>query len=140
MPPPMRPTSGFEEIPHTADWAMKVWAEDLASLFAEAARGMNALQGIQQGPGPRLRRIFEHEAADDETLLVAFLSELIYLEEQEELTFDGFRIDLQSARLRAEMEGQSLASVQKPIKAVTFHNLQIVQTERGCEAVIVFDV
>ncbi len=136
----MRPSRGFEEVPHTADWAMKVWAEDLPSLFAQAATGMNALQGAEQAPGPRVRRTYVHEAADDETLLVAFLSELIYLQEQEDLTFDVFRIDLQSSRLRAEMEGQALVSVEKPIKAVTFHNLKIVRTERGCEAVIVFDV
>ncbi len=136
----MRPTRGFEEVPHTADWAMKSWAEDLPSLFAEAARGMNALQGVEQAPGPRVKRTFEHEAPDDETLLVAFLSELIYLQEQEDLTFDVFRIDLQSSMLRAEMQGRRLISVEKPIKAVTFHNLKIVRTERGCEAVIVFDV
>ncbi len=136
----MRSSRGFEEVPHTADWAIKVWAEDLPSLFAEAARGMSALQGVDQASVPRVSRTLEHEAADDETLLVAFLSELIYLQEQEDLTFDVFRIDLQSSMLRAEMQGRRLISVEKPIKAVTFHNLKIVRTERGCEAVIVFDV
>ena len=26
---------GFEEIPHTADWSIRVWADDLAGLLAE---------------------------------------------------------------------------------------------------------
>ena len=139
MSPAARPR-GFEELPHTADWAMRVWAEDLPGLFAEAARGMNTLAGVQLAPGPRLSRTYEHEPADSETLLVAFLSELVYLQEQERLAFDIFRIELGDARLAAHMTGSSLASIQKPIKAVTFHNLRIVPASRGFEVEIVFDV
>ncbi len=125
---------------HTADWAMQVWAEDLPSLFAEAAGGMNALSGLVLASSPRLQRLFRHEAPDDETLLVAFLSELIYAEEQENLGFDSFRVALRAGHVRVEMEGAQVASVEKPIKAVTFHNLRIVRTQRGLEAEIVFDV
>ncbi len=119
---------------------MQVWAEDLPSLFAEAARGMNALSGMQIASGPRLTRTFEHEAADAESLLVAFLSELIYIQEQEHLGFDTFHIELQPPQLRAQMQGAQLASMEKPIKAVTFHNLKIACTQHGCEVEIVFDV
>ncbi len=136
----MSATRGFQEIPHTADWAMKVWAEDMPSLFAEAAQGMNTLSGLELAPAPRVARTFRHEAADDETLLVAFLSELIYAREQENLGFDTFRIDLQSGLILAQMDGAPLASVEKPIKAVTFHNLRISRTDRGCKTEIVFDV
>ena len=31
---------GFEEIRHTADWALRVWASNLSELLTEAARGM----------------------------------------------------------------------------------------------------
>jgi len=31
--------SGFEEIRHTADWALRVWAPDLSTLFTQAAQG-----------------------------------------------------------------------------------------------------
>ena len=65
---------GFEEISHTADWALRVWADDLEGLFAEAARGMNALSGAQLAEGPKVKRTFEAEAPDAESLLVAFLS------------------------------------------------------------------
>ncbi len=136
----MRPIRGFEEVPHTADWAMKVWAEDLASLFAEAAQGMNALSGLVLASGPRLSRTFQHEAQDDETLLVAFLSELIYAQEQESLGFDSFQIDLRPGQLEVDMSGAPVASIEKPIKAVTFHNLKIKRSDRSCETEIVFDV
>ncbi len=42
---------GYEEIPHTADWSIRVWAEDLAGLLAESARGMNWLAGARVSRG-----------------------------------------------------------------------------------------
>ncbi len=136
----MRPAKGFEELPHTADWAMKVWAEDLPSLFSEAAQGMNALSGLVLSSAPRLSRTFQHDAPDDETLLVAFLSELIYAQEQDNLGFDTFHVELKPGNLKVDMSGAPVASVEKPIKAVTFHNLRITCTDQGCETEIVFDV
>ncbi len=136
----MPPTRGFEELPHTADWAIEVWAEDLPSLFAEAAHGMNALSGLALASGTRVNRTFQHEAMDDETLLVAFLSELIYAQEQQNLGFDFFQVELQPGYVNVKMEGAPVASVEKPIKAVTFHNLKIMHSNPGFETQIVFDV
>jgi SHS2 domain-containing protein len=135
-----RAIRGHEEISHTADLALRAWAEDLASLFAEAALGMNALSGMQLEPGARLSRVLEVEAVDEESLLVAFLSELLYWQEQHGLGFDEFHIEVNGSRLRAEAEGAPLLTVEKPIKAVTFHNLEIQHTRSGCEVQLVFDV
>ena len=131
---------GFEEISHTADWSARVWATDLPALFSESARAMNALSGTVIGTGPRLRRTFESDAADAESLLVAFLSELVYSQEQENLAFDSFHIALDDQRLKVEMEGAQIASLDKAIKAVTYHNLKIQNTDEGVETTIVFDV
>ena len=131
---------GFEEISHTADWSVRVWADDLPSLFAESARAMNALAGTVTGPGPRLKRTFESEAPDPESLLVAFLSELVYYQEQENLAFKVFDIQLRDGGISMNMEGAPIVSVDKAIKAVTYHNLKIEETSRGYETVIVFDV
>jgi SHS2 domain-containing protein len=131
---------GFEEIAHTADWSVRVWAQDLPSLFAEVARAMNSLSGTAIGNGERLKRAFETEAADPESLLVAFLSELLYYQEQEELAFDVFDLRVAGQWLKAEMEGALIASSQKAIKAVTYHNLKIERTKQGFETTIVFDV
>jgi SHS2 domain-containing protein len=42
--------------------------------------------------------------------------------------------------LLAQVESAPIASLAKEIKAVTYHNLAIRQTERGLQANIVFDV
>ncbi len=131
---------GFEEISHTADWSARVWAPDLPSLFVEAARAMSSLSGTVIGNGTRVRRTFEAEGPDVESLLVAFLSELVYYQEQENLTFDVFDFNVGAQWLKVQMEGAPTASVEKAIKAVTYHNLNIAKTVEGFETTIVFDV
>jgi len=131
---------GFEEISHTADWSAHVWADDLPSLFAEAARAMDTLAGTVTGKGPRVKRTFESEASDAESLLVSFLSELVYYQEQENLVFDVFDLKIAGSKLKVEMEGAQLLSADKAIKAVTYHNLKIEKTDHGFETTIVFDV
>ena len=37
-------SSGFQERPHTADWALDVWAPDLIGLLQQAARKLNLRQ------------------------------------------------------------------------------------------------
>jgi len=131
---------GFEEIPHTADWSIRVWADDLAGLLAESARGMYQLAGAELAEGPRERRMYEVEGPDGEGLLVSFLSELVYYAEQENLGFDDFDIRLKDGRLKVEMRGAPFVSFDKAIKAVTWHNLKIQEMARGLEVEIVFDV
>jgi SHS2 domain-containing protein len=131
---------GFEEVSHTADWSARVWAPDLPSLFREAARAMNSLSGTVIGTGDRVSRTLEVEGPDVESLLVAFLSELVYYQEQENLTFDSFDLRVAGQWLKVAMEGAEIESMDKAIKAVTYHNLKIATTPEGLETTIVFDV
>jgi len=130
----------YEEIQHMADWSLRVYAGDLPGLFAEAARGMTALAGMRLTDGPRTRRKFSINGPDTESLLVGFLSEILYLGEEEKLGFDEFHLQFEDDRLEAELGGAAIRSIDKIIKAVTYHNLQIRQTEKGLEVEIVFDV
>jgi SHS2 domain-containing protein len=135
-----RPSTGHEERPHTADWSLYVWAEDLPSLLVEAARGMYALSGARLAPGPRTTRTFEFTAPDAEDMLVAFLSELVYSAEVEKVGYDQFAAKIENSLLSVEMSGAPLVAISKTIKAATYHNLHIRQTVRGFETEIVFDV
>jgi len=135
----------FEELSHTADWSLRVWAEDLPHLFMETAKGMNALAGTKLAEKPRIRRTFSTSAMDIESLLVSFLSELVYYAEQDRLAFDHFDLSLKSEDgqpccLSAVLRGAHILALDKPIKAVTYHNLQIQQITKGYEVEIVFDV
>jgi len=130
----------FEEIPHTADRSLRVWSASLPQLFSEAAQGMNTLMGMRLASGPRTNRSLHITGLDPETLLVNFLSELLFISEQDKLAFDEFKLEMTGDRLEAEMSGALVLSIEKIIKAVTFHNLHIRQTPQGYEVEIVFDV
>ena len=132
--------SGFQELPHTADVALHIWAPDLESLFEQAAQGMYALMQVRLQSAPRVARRLELSAQDAESLLVAFLSELIYLCEQERLVFDDVSVSIQDGRLAAELSGARWEDIAKAIKAVTFHQLAIRRGEDGLETTVVFDV
>ncbi len=131
---------GFTEIEHTADWALKVWAPDLSQLFVLAAQGMYWLTELSLLPEPRCERRIELEGVDAESLLVSFLSELLFFGETEALGFDEFEVDLQDTHLSARVRGGPIAEQKKEIKAVTYHNLVIEPTPRGVQTTIVFDV
>jgi SHS2 domain-containing protein len=135
-----RNAAGFREIAHTADWELEVWAPDLAGLFEQAARGMYALMGIQPLEEKRISRQLAISAADPESLLVAFLSELLYQTESEGLFFDSYGIALEGYHLEAQVAGAPISSQSKQIKAVTYHNLEIRESGGRLEANIVFDV
>jgi SHS2 domain-containing protein len=133
-------TAGFREVEHTADWELNVWAPDYPRLLEQAALGMYALSGTQLKVGPRQVRVLVLSERDRESMLVAFLTELLYLEEMDGLGFDNFELRLEGDLLEAHLEGAPLESLSKEIKAVTYHNLVVRETERGLEVNIVFDV
>lgn len=132
--------AGYREIEHTADWELVVWAPDLAGLLVQAAAGMYALSRTELADGPRVRREFSVPHPDAETLLVDFLSELLFLGEIEDLGFDTFQIEMDGEMCHCRAGGARLASQGKEIKAVTFHQMAVRQDEQGLRVHIVFDV
>ena len=137
----MLPKFGFRENAHTADWELEVWAPDLSGLLEQAARGMYTLSGIQLQPGIAQSRTITLQAADAEGLLVRFLTELLWLEQEQGLGFDAFSIVVDDRyNLRSELQGYPLAHLDKEIKAVTYHNLKVSNTAQGLSVKIVFDV
>ena len=131
----------FEEIEHTADLAIRAYGWDMRELFANAAHGMFALMAETSLEEPAREREVSLEAMDYESLLVDWLNELIYLHEVEGETYTQFTIQgLSPTMLRASVEGRLTGRKTKAIKAATFHNLNIRETEGGYEATIVFDI
>jgi SHS2 domain-containing protein len=137
----MRPEFGFREHAHIADWELEVWAPDLATLLEQAARGMYALSGMRLQPGLALECTISLHASDVESLLVRFLTELLWVEQEQHLGFNEFsiRVDDQ-CDLHAELSGSTILSLDKEIKAVTYHNLVVRKTKKGLHVAIVFDV
>jgi SHS2 domain-containing protein len=132
----------FEEIEHTADRALRICGSDLRELLLNAARGINSLLGApcNAGTEPAAKAV-ELEAEDAEGLLVEWLSELAYWAESELLVFHRFDLhSLSPTHLKATIHGSRVTQLENHIKAVTYHDLEIIQTEDGLTATVVFDV
>ena len=133
--------NSFEEIEHTADWAYRVRGKNLGELFIQAAWGLYALVEMQLAPAPQTTRLIQLKGIDRESLLVAWLNELLYFHESEGLGFEGLEIEhLDEISLQAKVTGAPTQKWLKDIKAVTYHNLAIRETESGLEVTLVLDV
>ncbi len=129
----------FEEIEHTADVGIRAYGSTPSELFEGAATGMFSLIANLD----RVRRVGEEEirlSADGlPELLVAFLSELLFLHETQRLLFSKFEVHVEGTHLRARAWGEAIDKgrheLKLALKAVTYHRLT-VDPERGVTEVI----
>jgi SHS2 domain-containing protein len=141
----MRDVAGFEIFAVTADKGIRAWGRDLAEVFVNAARGMWSLM-VEPGAARAEQMLpVKVEATDRETLLVAWLNELLYLHEVEGFVAAGFAItNLSDTTLEAEVWGERVDRARHTlvghVKAATYHLLQVRPAEGGWEAQVVVDV
>ncbi len=132
----------FEEIPHTADWSFRAFGSDRRELFANAAHALFELQGAAPfDNAEETKRDVRVNGIDYESLLVNWLNELLFRQEQHREVYERFAISqLSTTELVAQIVGKPRGKMDKIIKAATFHNLKIEQTEDGWQATLVVDV
>lgn len=133
---------GHEEVGHTAEWSIRVWAPTMTELFIEAAHGMLALLELNAQPSAESEwRDISLRAPDHEGLLVKWLHEILFGLETRYVSCTEFDIQVQSS---PEIDGRvrevPAARPKKHIKAVTYHELDIQEREGRLETMIVFDV
>ncbi len=132
---------GFEEVEHTADWALRVRGLDLADLCRRAAAGMMQLAGVEVGNDPSSDWDVHLTAPDAESLLVSWLEEVLFEMETRQRAPREMRLRTQGeTHLVGTVTLGPLLHLGKAIKAVTYHDLRIRRDSSGCEATIVFDV
>ncbi len=137
--------SSFEPIDHTADVGYRLFAPTLAELFTVAGRALFDAITELDAIKPKFERKVEAEAGDVEALLVAWLSELNYRCITEFELYNEFSIEeISPTAVRATLKGEKIDPgrhvIQTEIKAVTYHELYVRQTENGWEAQVIFDV
>ena len=139
----------YKVIEHMADIGLKVFGETKGKLFQNAARGMffiiTGSSGVAKQENEQYWTI-KCEGANLEELLVEWLSELLYIHSTDFVILNDFIIKtLTSNHLQAQATGikinESAYHIEKEIKAVTYHNLQVIKNEKGYwEATIIFDI
>jgi SHS2 domain-containing protein len=134
----------FEVIDHIADVGIVAYGSDLREAFANAAYGMFSLIAELDGVGDAVRREVDVQAPDQEALLVAWLSELIYLFDVEYIVFTRFDItSLTENRLQARVYGEkvdmSRHRLKTAVKGATYHLLKVGR-EDGYRIQVILDV
>jgi SHS2 domain-containing protein len=136
----------FEVIDHTADVGVVAYGADLSQAFANAGRALFSLIVEPESVRETLSRDIEVRAPDEESLLVEWLNELIYLFDTENILFRRFEVsELDSGRLRARGYGEKVDSsrhqLKTGVKAATYHMLSVSRDEDGGYRVrVIFDI
>ena len=132
----------YEQIAHTADVGIAAYGKSMDDLFANAAAGMFSLITDLRG----VRTVGEYnvklKADTPEDLMVAWLSELLYLHETQKLLFKRFDVKIKGNALDAKIDGEVMDrgrhNLHMVVKAVTYHMIE-VNPKKGVVRVI-FDI
>ena len=140
------PMIPFEYIEHTADAGMCVRGDTLRSLFTHAAQGLFEMIAVVDTIDETTSINVHLEAESVEMLLVAWLDELIFKHETEDIFFKRAEIsNISATELVAKVYGEPTNFdkhvVYTEIKAVTYHQLYVIQNPNGdWEAQVIFDL
>ncbi len=134
----------FEVLNHTADVGIIAYGSDMKEAFANIAKGMFSLITELTVIEETEYRDIELSSSDQESLLVEWLNELIYLFDVENIIFNKFDItQLGNTNLKARIFGDKVDSsrheLKVGIKAATYHMLRIDKSD-GCRVQVLFDI
>ncbi len=134
----------FDIVDHTADVGIIAYGADISEAFVNAARALFSLITELDDVEEVLYRDMELTASDEESLLVEWLNELIYLFDAEGIIFNRFDInELDSTSLKARSYGEKVDSskhkLKTGVKAATYHMLK-VDKDNGCKVQVLFDI
>ena len=134
----------FEPFDTTADVGLRVFGKNIIELFENSALGMFSLIVEPLKGGKEIAKEIEVEGDSYEDILVSMLSDLVFLFETEGFVLRGIVGKMiESKKFAFSLRGVTYSSDRHTllthIKAVTFHNLKIVEG-RNLRVEIVFDV
>lgn len=141
----MGPGPIFEIIEHTADVGLRIFGEDLETLFSNAGVGFFELITEIEKVGEKESVDFSVEAENRKELLVRWLSELHFKFEVDRLLFRRFKVsNLKEKSLSATAYGERFDparhELRTEIKGVTYHQLKLEPAQEGWVAEVIFDV
>ena len=138
----------FEILEHTADIGIAAYGKNKREVFINAAKGMfEIISGGTKNLKENIYDKIELEADNPEDLLFVWLNELLFISETKLVILNKFEIkDLSDNKIGAEVRGMKInrlgCKIEKEIKAVTYHNLEIKKNEESglWRAQVIFDI
>ncbi|MDP2967448.1 MAG: archease [bacterium] len=134
----------YEILEHKADLKIRAFGKTKEEVFLNMLIGMSeSMKGSEaRRPEEKIRREVKIKSLDLPTLLVDFLSEVLYLTQvNKEIYRDVKFKELSDTEIRGEIFGQKVERFGEDIKAVTYHSLVVRQKkDRSWEAIVLFDI
>ncbi|MCP4405270.1 MAG: archease [bacterium] len=135
----------YKEIEHTADIGVEIYGNSFEVLLQHAAYALFDTIADVSTIRPERSRSVQVSGADDESLLMNWLRELLFLFAVEEEVYAGIEIQsLRAGELRAIVKGETLDikrhRFKTELKAVTYHQFKLEHTGNRWTARVIFDV
>lgn len=135
----------FEILEHTADIGFRARGRTLEGVFESTAEALVALALEVDEVAARECYTLAAEGEDLESLLVNWLSEVLYWLDGRRVGLRRFEVkEITSGRVAAEGFGEPLDPARHRaklvVKGVTYHQLRVVQDERGWVAEVYLDI
>ena len=139
----MKPTT--RTVEHVGEWRVAIESDSPEDLFAEVGRLIARSAGATRGPVGEWEAV-EVRARDRATLLADWANELLGRSEAESRAFEDFRGlrlipgEDGSVAVAAEIRGRMVDPWASPLKAATYHGLELTKHGPGWTASLLFDI
>jgi len=133
----------FIEVSHTADVKIRARAPTLETLFSDAC---DALMLVMYGSSRKgtIKKEITITSADIDSLLLDFLSEVLFVSEVEGMVFSKADVKIDGLNLYAELKGEPFNRKRHAkgteVKGISYSGLSIRHDANGFMVDILFDV
>lgn len=141
------PTAGvqdFELLEHPADVGFRAHGRTLAELFGKCAAALLSIILDASEAGEAAVWQLSVEGIDRESLLVNWLNEVLYYVDAKRIVFARMEVEVGSNDVYAVCHGEPFDIERHPtrvlVKAVTYHQLRIFESDAGWTAEVFVDV
>lgn len=140
----------FEILEHKADLKIRVFGKNKEELFRNAVLAMMSILKAEPDKPvvaewddrPILQQKVKVNSPDLSALLVDFLNEVLYLTQVNKEVYSEVKFTkFSDTAIEAKLLGKKVESFGEDIKAVTYHGLDIRQTDKEAwQATVLFDI
>lgn len=127
----------YRFVEHTAELEVELEANSAEGVLEEALRAFAELVG--PGTGERVERPVELEAPDGPALLAAWLDELLYLADVEQLVPESAELSVSGTRVTGTVHARR-GEPRPLVKAITLHRLRFLSEDGAWRGRVVLDV
>jgi SHS2 domain-containing protein len=135
----------YSLLSHTADLGIIVKGNSCEELFRNAGLSLMDLMILYKSPGSGVKTTISINGNDLPDLMVKWLSELLYLFEGERLVTTEIHVNsISPNNISSAIETVELDSrhheVLREIKAVTYHQIAVIEEKGIWQARVIFDL